>query len=223
MTDITLLDSLKKLPLNTPSLNVLYASSNVGKTFFLKELLYFLACERREFDKVYCFSPTGNLSTSAWTDILDPPFLQYEVDVSKISRLLEFNKKQLERGQDRRICIILDDVLPTDLSEGVWTSISTRLRHYGATVFFTCQYAFKLPPCMRGNAHNIFIFKQTSEKSFKVLYEEVLCNFFSKRSDCSNFIKKHTKDYSVIVLDNVNSKLYNVKARNRPYNYHINQ
>lgn len=216
------LASLKDLPLNVPSLNILYAASNTGKTYFLKELLYW-CMKKNLFDRVYVFSPTGNLSTSGWNEVITGKYIQYSFDIEKLDKLLELNKKVIEGGEDRRICVVLDDILPTDMGHQVWTKISTKLRHYGASIFFTCQYYYKLPTALRNNGHNIFIFRQSSEKNLKGLYEEVLCSNFSTKKDCYNFIKNNTKGYNVLVVDIVNSTIYSCAARDKPYTYKIKQ
>lgn len=213
---------LKKLEINLPSLNILYAASNTGKTFYLKQLLYHLL-SKGEFDRVYVWSPTSNLSTSGWGNVINGMYLNFEVDLDKIYQILMLNKKVNEAGKDRRIAIILDDILPTDFGHRLWTDIGTKLRHYNASVFLTSQYYYKIPTTLRNNAHNVYIFKQNSLKNMTGLYEEVLLSFFNNKKEAIAYIKDNTKDFQVIYVDMVRNKLTVSRAREKEYRYKIQQ
>lgn len=219
---ITVCKDLKHLNLTVPSLCTFYASSGSGKTYYLKELL-FHAMVRKDFKKIYIISPTAALPTSGWSEIADPPFLMEEVCMEKIEKLILLNKAITEKGIHHPILIILDDILGSiqDFNNNIFTSIATRLRHYNVSIWITSQYFFKLPCVLRSNAHMSFIFRQTSDKNFKGIYDEILCSHFNTQRECKKFIMDNTKEYGVICVDNNSNNIQVSKARNKPYKYRV--
>lgn len=148
-------------------------------------------------------------------------FSEYDSD-----RLQKFMDQQAElveeMGDDApEAFLILDDVLGVaNFADKVFTRLMSCYRHYRISVFLASQYIYKIPPLIRECAKYVFIFKQTTKRSFEALYE-TYGYLFEKLDDFKEEIIKKTENYNVLMYDldapNVkNKKFVQVKAQKTP-------
>jgi len=165
------MDLHENLP-SPPSLLLIVGSVKQGKT----NLLVNLACSpelyKDRFDEVIFISNTLNADPKG--KILKKYF-RCE-DQYKDRTVEEIVAKQQEYDEATRptIALFLDDILTKDFKKSNYVSfLSTKFRHYGIGMLcFTTQSFRAVSGMIRGNATDIVIFKQQSNKEYEKIEEE---------------------------------------------------
>lgn len=175
---------MDKFNLITPSLNIIIASQGSGKSHLIKYLMYKL---RKNFDYGLVFSNTF-FDDDPFPYIEDKTLIHPEYNEEVLENLM---KIQAKVGKRKSAYVIFDDCIddPEEFKSPVLKKLSTQLRHYNITIIFTTQYCNALPPRMRSNAMNIFMFHTDNKNSLEALY-----NSFGQAFESYNEFKKYIMD-----------------------------
>lgn len=183
-----------------PAITLISAKPRSGKTQFIKYMICTLFMERKiKYGLVFC--PT--LFNGSY-NFIPEQFTYSMYDERIIKNLMRLQVRQIiEKGKDNvePAFIVLDDCIGSiNFDSPLFQKLISRYRHYNITIFIATQYLFKIPPLIRDCTTYFICFNQTTKKSIDAIHETFMQDFNYKT--CYQFIKKNTKDYHFIVVDN---------------------
>ena len=165
---------------------ILYGQRRTGKTTWL---VWFLWCMQARFDHVVCFSATN--FTGTYAQYMNPKLCYNAYDEGVMESVLK-----IQRAAQRRVLIILDDVLDQEnllRQSNALKTLFTMGRHYGISVIVCSQYPKCLPPSWRRNVDFAALFYCFSRENADIFYKEYGMmlsknQFFDiLRSTCRNY------------------------------------
>lgn len=141
---------------------------------------------------------------------------------------MELQGRLVAQGKGVEAFVVLDDILGSakQLNSPTFTKLCTQYRHYKITVFIGTQYIYKIPPVVHECANYVFIFKQSTARSFKALWESV-GQLFNKEEDFKRLIQNSTNNYQVLLYqldapNEISQKFSIVKAGTVPDDFVMN-
>ena len=198
---------IRKIPKN--SVVVFIGKRNTGKSFLVKDLLYYL----RDIPIGTVISGTEG-ANAFYSKMVPGLFIhdEYRPDIIanalKRQKLIVTKVKQEEQSYgnsniDPYAFIILDDCL-YDTS---WTkdsnvrSLFMNGRHYSVLFLITMQFALGIPPNLRGNIDYVFILRENYISNRKRIYDHFAGMFPTFEIFCQ-VMDQCTENYECLVIDN---------------------
>lgn len=195
---------------------VLIGKRDTGKSYLCKDLLYY-----HQHIPVGAVISATESANQFYGKMIPPLFIHDEYDERIVSRLLQRQKKAMDKynqekidvkkqggdvGQvttDPRAFLILDDCL----YDSSWTkskdirSIFMNGRHYKLMFIVTMQYALGIPPNLRTNIDYVFILRENIVSNRKRLYESYAGMFPTFEVFCQ-VMDQCTENYECLVISN---------------------
>jgi hypothetical protein len=199
------------LKMKCPHLAVFSARRASGKSYLARYLLYKLT-QAKEFDYVYCVSPTN--FNGFWPSVLGEENCTSEFNAEWLEALLAKQASLVTIGKPLRGLLILDDCLgSTSFHQDVFTKVSVAGRHYQLSVWAMFQHFHKIPTVIRSNSDYFIVLGNQQDKVMKALYEEFAPVALNNWNQMRTIIKNGTNDYGAVLIDNLNAgKIHLLKA-----------
>lgn len=184
-----------------PSMNVLIAKRNSGKSHFLAWLLYL---SRNVFDYGYVFNKT--YFNGFWKQFVPESWIYPTYTEEMIRKVMKRQQDIIEKvGKENapQIFLIFDDEV-ADMNahhSKLFDDLSMNGRHYNITCYVTCQYANKISPTMRTQTDYCFLFTPSSHNVLDILYRNYSKSMNKK--DFGEFLLLNTENYGVVIYDNL--------------------
>lgn len=187
-------------PNKGPPTIIIIGSRGTGKTYLLKQLMYF-------FRKI----PAGMIitgseaSAESFSEFFPKSFIYDEVDTDKIEKIAatqtKLRKKKTEG--DYSSCLIFDDC-GYDKSitrKKIIKKIFCNGRHLKILLIMTVQYCKDIPPDLRSNADYVFILKENVLETRKKLWKEY-AGIIGDFETFNQIMASCTDNRGVLVIDN---------------------
>ena len=198
---------------------VIIAKRNSGKSYLLKKLLQY-SVKIKEFDKIYCISPTEKIN-KFYSDIIPQNCLfdsySEEWVLSLIDKMSKINEGKTQQSQNPINCLLILDDCTSDVNihqaKGI-KMLFTRGRHSFIAICVLSQNLKSVSPSIRNNSDFIFT-GQLNASNVEQLCECYRCPIISKK-DFITLYKDSTADYNFFVINN-NSVSTNIDDINSYY------
>ena len=181
------------------------AKRNSGKSYLLKNLLKY-SIEIKEFDKIYCISPTEKIN-KFYSDIIPENciFDSYSSEwvLSLIEKMSKINEGKTQQSQNPINCLLILDDCTSDVNMHQAKAIKmlyTRGRHSFIAICVISQNLKSVSPVMRNNSDYILT-GQLNASNIEQLCESYRCPIISKK-DFITLYKNSTADYNFFVINN---------------------
>ena len=198
---------------------VIIAKRNSGKSYLLKSMLQY-SIKIKEFDKIYCISPTEKIN-KFYSNIIQEQCIFELYSEEWVLRLIEkmskLNEGKTEQSQNPINCLLILDDCTSDVNmhqaKGI-KMLFTRGRHSFIAICVLSQNLKSVSPSIRNNSDFIFT-GQLNASNIEQLSECYRCPIISKK-DFITLYKDSTADYNFFVINN-NSVSNNVDDINSYY------
>jgi hypothetical protein len=194
---------------STAPVIVLIGKRGTGKTFLVKDLLYYQ--QDVPIGVVISGTEEGN---GFYAKLVPKLFIHNEYNTSIIENILKRQKSVLKQIKkeiesykrstiDARAFVILDDCL----YDGSWTRdkmmrlLFMNGRHWKIMLIITMQYPLGIPPSLRTNIDYIFILRENYIANRKRIYENYAGMFPTFESFCQ-VMDQCTENYECLVINN---------------------
>lgn len=191
------------------SVVVLIGRRNTGKSYLVKDLLYY----NRDIPIGTVISPTES-ANQFYNDIIPSLFIHDEYTPQLIQNVLKrqkiitkrINKENASYGKcniDPRAFLLLDDCLYDDCwkKDKSIKYIFLNGRHVKVMLLITMQYPLGIPPSLRTNVDYTFILREPFLNNRKRIYENYAGMF--PTFDCfSTVMDQCTENYECLVINN---------------------
>ena len=181
------------------------AKRNSGKSYLLKSLLQY-SIIIKEFDKIYCISPTEKIN-KFYSDIIPENciFDSYSSEwvLSLIEKMSKINEGKTQQSQNPINCLLILDDCTTDVNmhqEKAIKMLYTRGRHSFIAICVISQNLKSVSPSIRNNSDYILT-GQLNASNIEQLCESYRCPIISKK-DFITLYKNSTADYNFFVINN---------------------
>jgi len=188
---------------------VLIGKRNTGKTFLVKDLLYYH--QDIPIGVVIAGTEEGN---GFYGKLVPKLFIHNEYNTAIIENILKRQKsvlKQIKKEMeafkrstiDPRAFVILDDCL----YDGSWTRdkmmrlLFMNGRHWKIMLIITMQYPLGIPPTLRTNIDYVFLLREPYIANRKRIYENYAGMFPTFESFCQ-VMDQCTENYECLVINN---------------------
>lgn len=178
-----------------------------GKSTLIKDIFFHL---RDRFDIVVGIAGTS-MSVDMFKEFIPDCFIFETVDPRTIQKIVNFAQILSRQNKQRRLLIIMDDVLGSPsgdckkiFNHNVFRDIAFNQRHMNLTLALSLQYCMELPPAIRSQIDYCFTFQETIHSNKKRL-KEYFFGMFDSMDAFSQTLYKCTRNFECLVLDNVNN------------------
>ena len=204
------------------------AKSGSGKSWVIREIMHYM----QDIPCGVVIAPTDKM-TGFYNDFLPPTFIHHEYREDIIPKLLQRQKRVLEKNKQRkkkgkklidpRAFLIMDDCMSSKhlwLKDPCMLSIFNEGRHYQITFILAMQYSLGIQPELRSNFDYIFLLGEDFVNNRKKLYEHY-AGMFPTRSLFDQVFLQVTDDYGTMVINNrlrtskIRKKVFWYKAKKR--------
>ena len=204
------------------------AKSGSGKSWVIREIMHYM----QDIPCGVVIAPTDKM-TGFYNDFLPPSYIHHEYKEDIIPKLLQRQKRILEKNKlrkrkgkkevDPRAFLIMDDCMSTKhlwLKDPCMLSIFNEGRHYQLTFILAMQYSLGIQPELRSNFDYIFLLGEDFVNNRKKLYEHY-AGMFPTRSLFDQVFMQVTDDYGTMVINNrlrtnkIRKKVFWYKAKKR--------
>jgi hypothetical protein len=185
---------------------VLEGSRRIGKSIFLKWLLYYY---RDAFDLAIVITETS--FNGFWQPIVGNKWVHHGWKPLLVQLLLQSQEEELRkeiysngRYKKRRVLLILDDIIGDKAhihEDTMLNTLAVEGRHSGISVALTTQDAKAINPTLRNNADVAIIFQQKNWRAKEAIWRDFI-NLFPNRKSAEEVMMKYTMDHDCIVVEN---------------------
>lgn len=211
------------------SVVVLIGKRNTGKSFLIKDLLYYkrdipVGTVISASESANCFygdlMPNLFIHDDFKIEIVDSLVKRQQLVVKK---LREEEKRQGKSSIDPWAFLILDDLMydTSWIKEKTIRMLFMNGRHFKLLYMISLQYALGLPPALRSNVDYVFILRENIVSNRKRLYEQY-AGMFPSFEVFSQVMDQCTENFECLVIDNttksnkIEDMVYWYKADNHP-------
>jgi len=177
---------------------VLVGKRNTGKSVLTKDLIFHL---QDMVDLAVCISPTES-ANEGFRRVVPPSFIFQGPDEEHLERLMEFQRKQKQRGKPKQMLLIIDDAAwkRSYFESNAFKKLCFNGRHWNMTVIVTLQYCKSIPPAIRSQADLVM---QLNEKqlSSRRAFHDNFCGMTSFEEMCA-IMDKTTVGFEALVVWN---------------------
>ena len=214
---------------STAPVIVLIGKRGTGKTFLVKDLLYYQ--QDVPIGVVISGTEEGN---GFYAKLVPKLFIHNEYNTSIIENILKRQKSVLKQIKkeiesykrstiDARAFVILDDCL----YDGSWTRdkmmrlLFMNGRHWKIMLIITMQYPLGIPPNLRTNIDYVFILREPYMTNRKRIWENY-ASMFPTMESFAAVMDQTTENYECLVINNnaksnkLNDQIFWYRAENHP-------
>jgi hypothetical protein len=180
-------------------------SRRVGKSIFLKWLLYFY---RDLFDLVIVMSETPH--NGFWQPIVSNQYVHNGWNPSLVEKLLNDQVQEKEKSDKsegrykmRRVLIILDDIVGDRRhihEDTMLNRLSVQGRHFGISICLTTQEPHAIGTALRNNCDMAVIFQQKSERAKKSVCNDFLNFKLDFEWQARDLLKTYTNNHDAVLV-----------------------
>lgn len=191
------------------SVIVMIGKRNTGKSFLVKDLLYY----KRDVPIGVVISATES-ANCFYGDMMPKLFIHDEYNTEIVNNLVKRQKIAITKIQqqmaqygksniDPHAFLILDDLMydTSWLRDQVIRSLFMNGRHYKMMFVITMQYSLGIPPALRSNVDYVFILRENYVSNRRRLYEHYAGMFPTFEIFCQ-VMNQCTENYDCLVIDN---------------------
>jgi len=208
---------------------VLIGRRDTGKTFLVKDLLYFH--QDIPIGTVISGTEAGN---GFYGKLVPKLFIHEEYNSVLIENVLRRQRAVMKQCNqemevykkvsiDPRTFVILDDCLydNTWARDKLMRALFMNGRHWKVMLIITMQYPLGIPPNLRTNIDYVFILRENYLANRKKIWENFASMFPTLESFCS-VMDQTTENYGALVLNNnaksnkITDQIFWYKAEDRP-------
>jgi len=208
---------------------VLIGRRDTGKTYLVKDLLYFH--QDIPIGTVISGTEAGN---GFYANIVPKLFIHDEYNSVLIENVLRRQKTVLKQIQkemeafrrssiDPRTFVIMDDCLydNTWAKDKLMRLLFMNGRHWKVMLIITMQYPLGIPPTLRTNIDYVFILREPYLSNRKRIWENYASMFPTLESFCS-VMDQTTENFECLVINNnaktskLSDQIFWYKAESRP-------
>ena len=208
---------------------VLIGRRDTGKTFLVKDLLYFH--QDIPIGTVISGTEAGN---GFYADLVPKLFIHDEYSSALIENVLRRQKtvlkqmkKEIEEYKrttiDPRTFVILDDCLYDNSwsRDKLMRLLFMNGRHWKVMLIITMQYPLGIPPTLRTNIDYVFILREPYLTNRKRIWENY-ASMFPTLESFSSVMDQTTENFECLVINNnaksnkLQDQIFWYKAENRP-------
>jgi len=208
---------------------VLIGRRDTGKTYLVRDLLYFH--QDIPIGTVISGTEAGN---GFYAKIVPKLFIHEEYNSVLIENILRRQKTVLKQIQkemetykrctiDPRTFVILDDCLydNTWSRDKLMRLLFMNGRHWKVMLIITMQYPLGIPPTLRTNIDYVFILREPYMTNRKRIWENY-ASMFPTLESFSSVMDQTTENYECLVINNnaksnkLTDQIFWYKAENRP-------
>jgi len=208
---------------------VLIGRRDTGKTFLVKDLLYFH--QDIPIGTVISGTEAGN---GFYADLVPKLFIHDEYSSALIENVLRRQKTVLKQMKneikeykrtmiDPRTFVILDDCLYDNSwsRDKLMRLLFMNGRHWKVMLIITMQYPLGIPPTLRTNIDYVFLLREPYQTNRKRIWENYASMFPTLESFCS-VMDQTTENFECLVINNnaktskLQDQVFWYKAESRP-------
>lgn len=208
---------------------VLIGRRDTGKTFLVKDLLYFH--QDIPIGTVISGTEAGN---GFYADLVPKLFIHDEYSSALIENVLRRQKTVLKQMKkeveeykkttiDPRTFVILDDCLYDNswARDKLMRLLFMNGRHWKVMLIITMQYPLGIPPTLRTNIDYVFILREPYLTNRKRIWENY-ASMFPTLESFSSVMDQTTENFECLVINNnaksnkLQDQIFWYKAENRP-------
>jgi len=208
---------------------VLIGRRDTGKTFLVKDLLFFH--QDIPIGTVISGTEAGN---GFYADLVPKLFIHDEYSSALIENVLRRQKTVLKQMKneikeykrttiDPRTFVILDDCLYDNSwsRDKLMRLLFMNGRHWKVMLIITMQYPLGIPPTLRTNIDYVFLLREPYQTNRKRIWENYASMFPTLESFCS-VMDQTTENFECLVINNnaktskLQDQVFWYKAENRP-------
>lgn len=191
------------------SVIVMIGKRNTGKSFLVKDLLYY----KRDVPIGVVISATES-ANCFYGDMMPKLFIHDEYNTEIVNNLVKRQKIAITKIQqqmaqygksniDPHAFLILDDLMydTSWLRDQVIRSLFMNGRHYKMMFVITMQYSLGIPPALRSNVDYVFILRENYVSNRRRLYEHYAGMFPTFEIFCQ-VMNQCTENFDCLVIDN---------------------
>jgi hypothetical protein len=186
------------MEIKIPSVIILAGKPQSGKSYLIK---YFMYEHRKVFDYGIVLTKT---KFNDGYNYIPSNYIHPDYDDTKIKSLMKIQADLHHKGVKKNAFIILDDCLTSETNSQTFTDLITQHRHYNITVIISTQYIYKINPTIRECTNYAIIFRPSTDRSIKALFESY-GSHFNKLDDFKKYVIENTGEYQFVFVD-VNSQ-----------------
>lgn len=138
---------------------------------------------------------------------------EYKNEYPNMTSIEEWNDSDIDDyfvnvGNNPGVIIIEDTPkYGNKLNKYTLESMIYNFRYYNKHLIFVCQHPKILPPPLRKQFTNIFIFKYNAKYTTEFIYKN-FCDMFNSYEQFISVFDELTNDYNCIVVNNVSKKIF---------------
>lgn len=183
--------------ISIPGLHIICGLQGQGKSHLIRFIMYNY---RKKFDCGLVF--TGTEFGEGNFDYIDERFVHRKYNETALENMMDIFRKRVKAGKPLCGFVIFDDCI----SGKQWHSdalidLCTQVRHYNITVILSTQYPVAIPPTLRANAFQVFMFTMTLLSAIKALYESFGQMFGTFEEFKATFLDTTSKKYRCLEFD----------------------
>ena len=182
----------------------LIAKRKSGKSYLLRWLV---KQHQTFYDKIFCICPTEKINKFYQNDnFIDPKCIYESYDESFVKQLIDKMTKSVEKGEKRKILLILDDcVADTRFHDSpTLKQLFVRGRHLNISVIITSQYMKSIPPIARSNSDFILL-GQLNQQGLEICSDEFTSAGLTKK-EFAKLYRESTMDFNFLIINNDSTK-----------------
>jgi hypothetical protein len=191
------------------SVVVLIGKRNTGKSFLVKDLLYY-----KKDTPVGTVISATEMANCFYGDMMPDIFIHSEFSSDVVNQLVKrqqivVKKMKAEQRQHGKSNIepwaflILDDLMydTSWIKDTTIKSLFMNGRHYKLLFMITMQYSLGIPPALRSQVDYVFILRENIVSNRKRLYEHY-AGMFATFEIFSQVMDQCTENFECLVIDN---------------------
>lgn len=195
----------------SPPTCMVIGSRGKGKSWITRDLMYTVRATRKGL--VVSGTEEGN---DFYASFVPPVFIHTEMQISMLKSVVDRQKKVQNKTPKDDLLIVLDDCMydRAFTRDPVMRGIFMNGRHWKVMLVITMQYCMDLPVNLRTNIDYVFLMRETNPAVVERLYK----NFggsFTTLPAFAEALRLCTDNHGCMVIDNVTSKVFHYKAKDR--------
>lgn len=206
--------------IETPAIFLFASAPRGGKSFFIRYLIYGLSKIGR-FNHGLVFCPTA---FNGDYDFMPKNYIETRWNPERLEKFMDKQEKLVEEMGDNapEAFVILDDCLGTaNFNDKIFLKLLSSYRHFKISVFIGTQNIYRVSTTCRECAKYVFIFKQSTKRSFEALFDTYGQSGFENLAEFKKKLNDNTKDRHVLMYDldapnEIDKKFVRVKAKAVP-------
>lgn len=188
-------DPVTGMPEHTTILVV--AKRRSGKSVLVRDLLRRL---RSRYYAAMVMSGT-EISNHFYSDFVPKTFIYYHLDEAALERLIQNQRRMINKGQPKNVVVVLDDLGfdKKSFNRPVLRNLMMNGRHWRITLIMCLQYMLDISPSVRSQ---VDVFITLKENFFREKLYKTFFNFLPNLGTFNQIMDHCTENYGALILNN---------------------